>query len=207
MACYCQAASTYLNQCWTRSMLPCGVTKPQWVNGVISLLHLPIHVFIDWSTWLCLLIYLSYTWLSQIMLCIVTLRWVGGGGFSKVVATFNHVGGAFNLFMATTGDVRIIPSFSNFRLCAAYWAHFMCHHELWLTSVSHLFSSLNSSSDSAGGKDYQKTTIPIFRLILQNFAIPGYFPYIIFYSCLFSLLSSAWFVIAVCGFISVQGTS
>ena len=29
----------------------------------------------------------------------------GGGGFSKVVATFNHVGGSFNLFMATTWDV------------------------------------------------------------------------------------------------------
>ena len=37
---------------------------------------------------------------------------VGGGwGFSKVVATFNHVGGSFNLFMAATRDVWIIPSF------------------------------------------------------------------------------------------------
>ena len=35
----------------------------------------------------------------------------GWGGFSKVVATFNHVGGSFNLFMATTGDIWIIPSF------------------------------------------------------------------------------------------------
>ena len=39
---------------------------------------------------------------------------VGVGGFSKVVATFNHVGGSFNLFLATTGDVWIIPSF---RIC------------------------------------------------------------------------------------------
>ena len=34
--------------------------------------------------------------------------WVGGvgdGGFSKAVATFNHVGGSFNLLMATTGNV------------------------------------------------------------------------------------------------------
>ena len=36
---------------------------------------------------------------------------VGVGGFSKVVATFNHVWGSFNLFMATTGNVWIIPSF------------------------------------------------------------------------------------------------
>ena len=35
----------------------------------------------------------------------------GLGGFSKVVATFNHVGGSFNLFLVTTGDVWIIPSF------------------------------------------------------------------------------------------------
>ena len=38
-------------------------------------------------------------------------KWVGVGGFSKVVATFNHVGGSFNQFMATTRDVWIIPSF------------------------------------------------------------------------------------------------
>ena len=37
--------------------------------------------------------------------------WVGVGGFSKVVATFRHVDGSFNLFMATTRDVWIIPSF------------------------------------------------------------------------------------------------
>ena len=29
----------------------------------------------------------------------------GDGGFSKAVATFNHVGGSFNLLMATTGNV------------------------------------------------------------------------------------------------------
>ena len=40
-----------------------------------------------------------------------SLLWVGFGGFSKVVATFNHMGRSFNLFMATTGDVWIIPSF------------------------------------------------------------------------------------------------
>ena len=84
----------------------------------------------------------------------------------------------------------------------------MCHHELWPTSVSHPFSSLNSSLGFAGGKHYEKITIPIFRLVLQNFAILGCFPYIIFYPFfLFSILSSGWFVIAVCGFISVQGTS
>ena len=38
-------------------------------------------------------------------------NWVGVGGFSKVVATLNHVGGSCNLFMATAGVVWIIPSF------------------------------------------------------------------------------------------------
>ena len=41
----------------------------------------------------------------------VIVKWVGVRGFSKMVATFNHVGGFFILFMATTGGVWIIPSF------------------------------------------------------------------------------------------------
>ena len=78
------------------------------------------------------------------------------------------------------------PIFSNLGLCAACWARFMCQHELWPTSVSHPFSSLNSSLCFAWGKDYQKITIPIFRPVLQNFAIPGYF--LIFFSiAIFSL--------------------
>ena len=80
----------------------------------------------------------------------------------------------------------------------------MCHHELWPTSVRHPFSFLNSSLGLAGGKHYLKITIHIFRLVLQSFAIPGCFPYILFYGYLFSLLSSGWFVIAVCGFASVR---
>ena len=80
----------------------------------------------------------------------------------------------------------------------------MCHHELWPASVSHPFSALNSSLGFAGGKHYQKIIIPIFRLILQNFAIPGCFPYVVFYRYLFSLFSSDTIVIADCGFISVK---
>ena len=50
---------------------------------------------------------------------------MGVGGFSKVVATFNHVSGSFNLFMATTGGVWIIPSF---RICGyvLYVEHISC---------------------------------------------------------------------------------
>ena len=79
---------------------------------------------------------------------------------------------------------------------AVCWAHFMCHQKLRPTSVSHPFSFLNSSWGLTGEKHYQKIAIAILRFVLQNFAIPGYSPYILFYSCLFSLLSSGWFVIA-----------
>ena len=41
---------------------------------------------------------------------LVPWMWVGVGDFSKVLATFNHVVGSVNLFMATTGDIWIIPS-------------------------------------------------------------------------------------------------
>ena len=47
-----------------------------------------------------------HRWLRNDAQC---LKWVGVGGLSEVVATFNHVGRSFNLFMAT-GDVWIIPS-------------------------------------------------------------------------------------------------
>ena len=64
----------------------------------------------------------------------MSLSWIKGGwglGASKVVATFNHVGGSFNLFMVTTGDVWIIPSFRICYyvlhvVCADCWARFMC---------------------------------------------------------------------------------
>ena len=87
------------------------------------------------------------------------------------------------------------PIFSNLGLCAPYWAHFMCHHELWPTSVGHPFSFLNSSLDLAGGKHYQKIAIPIFRVVLQNFTFPCYFPSVLFYHYLVSLFFPGWFLL------------
>ena len=60
--------------------------------------------------------------------------WVGVGGFSKVVATFNHVGGSFNLFMATTGDVWVIPSFR------------MWDYVLHVVHISRVFMNCSQSS-------------------------------------------------------------
>ena len=134
--------------------------------------------------------------------------WVGVGDFSKVVATFSHMDGSFNLFMATTGDVWLMPSF----LIWDYVLHVEhvscvitnCVQHQWVIPS---FSSLNSSLGFAGRKHYQEITVPTLRLVLQNFATPSCFTYVLFYSCLFSLLSSGLFVIAVWGSISVQGTS
>ena len=77
---------------------------------------------------------------------------------------------------ATTRNVWIIPFFSNFEICATCWAHFICHHELWLTSLMHPFSFLNGSLGLVGGKHYQKFTIPIFwfssKVLLSKIAFP-----------------------------------
>ena len=134
---------------------------------------------------------------------------------SKLVYYHSCVGGGWGLsygggHLQPCGQVQgclYNPIFSNLGLCAVCWAHFMCHHELWPPSVGHPFSFLNSSWGLTGGKFFQNITISIFRFVHQNFTIPGYFPYILFYSYLFSFLSSGWFVIAVCGSILVQGTS
>ena len=105
----------------------------------------------------------------------------------KVVATCNHVGGSFNLF---------IPSFRiwDYVLHVEHVSCVItnCGQNQWVIP-----SPLNRSLGFAGGKSYQKITIPIFRLVLQNFAIPGCFPYMLFYRYMFSLLSSGWLVIAV----------
>ena len=135
------------------------------------------------------------------------ILWVGVGGFSKVVATFNHVGGSFNLFMVTTGDVWIIPSFRiwDYVLHVEHISFVItnCGQHQWVIP-SPLSIALSALLEQ---KHDQKITIPIFRLVLQNFAIPSCFPCILFYRYLSSLLSSGWFVIAICGSISVQGTS
>ena len=92
------------------------------------------------------------------------------------------------LFMATTGDVWIILSLRIWDYVrATCCAHFMWRRELWPASVSHPFSSLNCGSlGFAGEKQYQKITVHIFDLFFK--IIPGYFPYILFYRYLFSLL-------------------
>ena len=68
--------------------------------------------------------------------------WVGFGGFSKVVTTFSHVGGSF-IFYGHHWVYLNNPFFFNLGLCTACWARFMCHHEMWPTSVTHPFLSID----------------------------------------------------------------
>ena len=80
--------------------------------------------------------------------------WVGIGSFSKVVATFNHVGGSFNLLMAITGDGWIIPSFQ-------IW-----DYALHVEHISCVFTNggqYQRAILSLEEKHYQKITIPIFK--------------------------------------------
>ena len=180
----CQATSHYLSQCSPSSMSPCGITRPQWVNYVSS----------------------SDTW---------ALSWAinssppSAGGWELQAflrwwpPSAMWVGGSLNLFMATTGGVWMISSFQIWDY-VLHVEHFSCvitdcgQHQWVIPSL------LNSSLGFAGGKHLQEITIPIFRHVFKNFAIPDWFPYILFHHYLFSLLSSGWFVIAVCGSVSVR---
>ena len=99
-----------------------------------------------------------------------------------MVATSSLVVRFLNVWSATTKNILIIPSFSNFGLCAACWSHFMHHTEPWPTWVSHPFSFLRSSFRLARWKHHHIIiTSPILKLVLHDFAFPGPFPYIMCY--------------------------
>ena len=96
------------------------------------------------------------------------------------------VGVSISLFMATTRNVSIIPSFW-------IWGYVLhvehiscvdtkCDQPQW--AIPSLFSI---ALGLAGGKHHQKITIPVSR-VLQNLAIPGYFPCILFYHYILSFL-------------------
>ena len=187
-----EATSHYLNPIWTGPILSifqsfiCKTYTPSWYPPVGAGLGSRISPHHHWV--------------------VAEVHWRGAQGWRSifwVVATFNHVGRAFNLSMAATGDIWIIPSFR-------IWGYVLHveHISCVITNCDQLQWAIPSlfsiALGLAGEKHYQKITIPIFRLVLQNFAIPGYFSYILFYCFLFYLLSSDWIVIAVCGSISVR---
>ena len=75
---------------------------------------------------------------------------------------------------------------SNLGKCVVCWAHLMCHHELWSTSVSHPFSF------SKAWKDYQKITIPILDVLLKTLLF--HVASLIFSVILLFLLTLFWLV-------------
>ena len=116
---WCQSCGSTLAQ--EMAFLPDG-TKPITIVGLPSMASSGIHprvylsiqdinpqVMVEKSTHLKSVTSLMGQWVNFCLF--ITNPWVGGGGFSKVMDTFSHVGWSFNLFMATARDVWIIPSF------------------------------------------------------------------------------------------------
>ena len=78
------------------------------------------------------------------------------------MSTFNHVGRSFNPFKYCHRRCLNNPIFWDLGLCAACWAHFMCHHKLSSTSVSQPFF-LNSSYGT-------KQTCQPLRILRNHYA-------------------------------------
>ena len=97
----------------------------------------------------------------------------------------------FSSTCITTGGVWIILS------CAACWARFVCHNELWPTSLTCPFSSPNRSLGLAGGK-YRKLTITSSDLLSKIFSF-GLLPLYLIYCYISPHALLFLFDIAVCG--------
>ena len=147
---------------WVQTMIYTLPQSQQWCmqyhmildREIVALDCICMGHAIDWPP------VLIEAWITNTSLCWISilvykdfLTWLVGGDFSKVVATFNHMGWSLN-FLWPPMEFLNYPIFSNLGLCTACWAHFMCHHELCPTSVSHPFSSLNSSLGLTGEKLY-----------------------------------------------------
>ena len=131
------------------------------------------------------------------------LLWVGVGGFSKVVPTFNHVGGSFNLFMATTGDVWIIPSFRIWDY-VLHFEHVSC---VITNGGQHQWVIPSPFSTALKALLEENITRKLLSLSLDLFfkILLFHVTFLIFFLSLsFFILSSGWFVIAICGSISVR---
>ena len=123
----------------------------------------------------------------------------GGGGFPKTVATFSN----FNLFMDTTGGVWVTPS----SLIWGYVLHVEliscvitnCGQQQWAIPYP-LLIDLGLLEENVARKLLSLSLDLFFKIFLFHVAFLIFF----FHRYLFSLLSSGWFVLAVCGFISAR---
>ena len=138
-----------------------------------------------------------YQYILTIMISKLVSHCVGGdGGFSKVVATFNHVDGSFNLIMPTTGGVWIIPSFW-------IWGYVLHveHISCVITNCGQHQWAIPSPLVALEALLEENITRKLLLLPLDLF-----FKILLFQVTLFSIaiFSSGWFVIAGCGCISVR---
>ena len=122
--------------------------------------------------------YLKQCWL-------VMSEWVGVGGFSKVVATFGHVGVSFDLFMATTGDVWIIPSFRiwDYVLHVEHVSCVMtnCGQHQWVIpsplSIAHYYTLLEENTSR---KLLSLSLDLLFKILLFQVAFLIFFSIVVF---------------------------
>ena len=77
---------------------------------------------------------------------------VGVGPYPRVVVTYNRARGSYDIFKYQHAVCLNNPILCNLGLYAACRACLMCHGELWPTSLSHSFSSLNIPLGLARGK-------------------------------------------------------
>ena len=104
--------------------------------------------------------------------------WHHSGCFHGDINTFWHnscricwLGGLSIFFKCQCHGCFNNSNIQNLGLCTACWTHFMCHHQLWPTSVSHPFSFLTSSLGFAAGKHYKIITIPCFWTCLPKLCL------------------------------------
>ena len=81
MAWCCQAASHYLNQCWSRSMLPYGVIRPQRVNTLRlrqNCRHFADNIFkchfLNENVWISVK-FVPKLWISNILGLVQIMAW------------------------------------------------------------------------------------------------------------------------------------
>ena len=105
--------------------------------------------------------------------------WMGVVDFSKVVTTFNYVSGFFNIFMATTGDVWITPSFRIWGYVLHVEQHVSSRIVANISEWSLLFSQWLFGP--CWRKQLPENYYPYFRQVIPNFAFQGFIPCILFY--------------------------
>ena len=98
----------------------------------------------------CVLVYINWPCFQSNHLSLA----VGvGWGLFKVVATFSHVGGSFNIFMATTRGVWIIPvrtAFLSTTVCVTNFPCVLGIRRTWYYSWYYCFTAPSLKCTSAG---------------------------------------------------------